>query len=395
MAEPVVAVHGAQLIDATGAEPVPDGMVVIEGDRLRCVGRATRLPLPQGTPVVECGGTLLPGLVNAHTHCSIIPALGDQVGQMRQGPLPALLRAVGNMRRELLSGVTTARIMGEEHYLDVELRRGIDAGLVPGPRLLCCGIPLTASHGHARALTATDGPLALCRQVRQNIAQGCEWIKLFLTGGVSSVGAALDAYTYTREEIRAACEEAHRAGRRVAAHAHGGPGVRVALEEGVDTIEHGALLSDGDVELLRDLGRFLVCTFGILYHPDGIEHTDRHNPAIWEKVIALRARLEGRFREVLASGVRYAVGTDSMHGLLWYEAAMLVRLGVGAMDALRAATAWAAEACAVADQVGTLVPGKRADVIAVDGDPLQDIQALARPRLVMKDGRRYEHLSPW
>lgn len=388
-----LAVHGEQVIDGTGAAPIPDGMVLIEDGRIRDVGHASRLTLPTGTEVVEAGGTVMPGLVNAHTHCSIIPGLGDQTGQMRQGPLQSGLRAVGNMRRELLSGVTTARIMGEEHYLDIEMRRAIEAGLVPGPRLLCCGVHLTASHGHGRALTMTDGVDGMRQRVRQNVAMGCDWIKLFITGGVSSVGAALEAYTYTREEIRAACEEAHRAGRRVAAHAHGGPGIRVALEEGVDTIEHGALLSDDDTELLKDLGRFLVGTFAILYHPDGIERTDQHNRAIWEKVVALREKEAERFRKILASGVRYAVGTDSMHGLMWFEMATLVRFGVDPMDAVCAGTAWAAEACAIAETTGTLERGKTADVLAVDGDPLREIEALARPRLVLKGGVRFDGIS--
>ncbi|HXF82482.1 MAG TPA: amidohydrolase family protein [bacterium] len=386
----MLVVHGAQLIDGTGAPPVPDGAVAIEDGRIAAVGRITSLRLPPGAEVLEAGGTILPGLVNAHTHCSIIPALGDQTGQLRAGPLPSAFRAAGNMRRELAAGVTTARIMGEEHYLDVELRRAIEARLLPGPRLLCSGIHLTSSHGHGRALTTTDGVEGVRRRVRQNVARGCEWIKLFITGGVSSVGASLEAYTYTREEIRAACEEAHRAGRRVAAHAHGGPGVRIALEEGVDTIEHGARLSAEDAALLRDLGRYLICTFAILYHPEGIERTDRHNPAIWRTVLALREEEAARFRALFASGVRFAVGTDSMHGLLWYEMATLVRFGVDPMAAIQAGTAWAAEACAVADRVGTLTPGKLADVIAVDGDPLADIEALRRVRLVLQGGRRFD-----
>jgi imidazolonepropionase-like amidohydrolase len=393
MPSAALAIHGRQVIDGTGREPIPDGMVLVDGDRVRAVGRASSLTLPAGTQVVECGGTVLPGLVNAHTHCSIIPGLGDQTGQMRQPPLPSGFRAAGNMRRELLSGVTTARIMGEEYFLDIELRRAIDAGMIPGPRLICCGVHLTSSHGHGRALTTTDGVDGVRQRVRQNIAAGADWIKLFITGGVSSVGASLEAYTFTREEIRAACEEAHRAGRRVAAHAHGGPGVRVALEEGVDTIEHGALLSPEDVELMKALNRFVICTFAIAYHPDGIERTDRHNPEIWSKVIALRATEEERFRWILPSGVRYAAGTDSMHGLLWFELATLVRFGAPPMDALRAGTAWAAEACGVSDRVGTLEPGKLADVIGVDGDPLSDIEALRSVNLVMKAGRRYDHLS--
>jgi imidazolonepropionase-like amidohydrolase len=389
-----IAICGTQLITGSGADPIPDGAVTIEGDRIAQVGPLRALHLSADTELIKVTGTVLPGFVNAHTHCSIIPALGDQTGQMRQGPLPSGFRAVGNMRRELHAGVTTARIMGEEHYLDIEMRRAIDGGLIPGPRLLCSGLHLTSSHGHGRALTTTDGVDAVRQRVRQNIAQGCDWIKLFITGGVSSVGASLEAYTYTREEIRAACEEAHRAGRKVAAHAHGGPGVRVALEEGVDTIEHGALLTAADVALMKQLDRFLVCTFAIAYHPDGIEKTDRANPAIWNKVVVLREEVAVRFREILRSGLRYAVGTDSMHGLLWFEIATLVRFGVAPMAAIRAGTAWAADACGVGDRVGTLEPGKLADVIAVEGDPLQDIDALRRVQLVVKGGRRYDDRAP-
>jgi len=207
----VLAVHGAQVIDGTRADPIPDGAVVVDGGRITQVGKISALRLPAGTEILEAGGTVLPGLVNAHTHCSIIPGLGDQTGQMRQPPLVSGFRAAGNMRRELLSGVTTARVMGEEHHLDIEMRRAIDGGVLPGPRLLCCGIHLTSAHGHGRALTTTDGIDGVRQRVRQNIAAGADWIKLFVTGGVSSVGASLEAYTYTRDEIRAACEEAHRA----------------------------------------------------------------------------------------------------------------------------------------------------------------------------------------
>jgi len=167
----------------------------------------------------------------------------------------------------------------------------------------------------------------------------------------------------------------------------------VALEEGLDTVEHGALLNRDDVDLIKRLDRFLVCTFAILYHPDGIEKVDRSNPAIWSKVLSLRDQEETRFREILQSGVRYAVGTDSMHGLLWFEMATLVRFGVRPMDAIRAGTAWAAQACAVGDGVGTLESGKLADVVAVEGDPLRDIEALSRVQLVVKGGRRYENRS--
>src|SRR5438034_9568659 len=153
----VLAVHGAQVIDGTRTDPIPDGAVVVDGGRITQVGKISALRLSAGTEILEAGGTVLPGLVNAHTHCSIIPGLGDQTGQMRQPPLVSGFRAAGNMRRELLSGVTTARVMGEEHHLDIEMRRAIDGGGLRGPRRRGCWIELPSAPGQGRAHTVDDG----------------------------------------------------------------------------------------------------------------------------------------------------------------------------------------------------------------------------------------------
>jgi imidazolonepropionase-like amidohydrolase len=227
--------------------------------------------------------------------------------------------------------------------------------------------------------------------VRENFHRGADHVKLFATGGVSSVSTTLNASVYGRDEIRAAVEEAERAGKYAAAHAHGGPGLRLAVEEGVSTIEHGALASDDDVALMIDRKVWLVCTFAVLFHPSGIEQGDARRPAIMEKVRWARQVVEANFPRTLASGVRFAVGTDSMHGLMAYEVATLVRFGVSARDALLAATRWGAEACRADREVGTLEPGKRADLIALDGNPLADVTALSRVALVMKDGVAYDH----
>jgi imidazolonepropionase-like amidohydrolase len=215
-------------------------------------------------------------------------------------------------------------------------------------------------------------------------------VKIFATGGVSSAGTALQASVYSREEIQAAVEEALRVGKYAAAHAHGGQGLRLSVEEGVATIEHGALATDDDVALMRERGAWLICTFSILMHPTGIEQGDGGRPAIMEKVRWARRVVQDNFPRHLASGIRFACGTDSMHGLMCFELETLVRLGVPARDALLAGTRWGAEACRVDAEIGTLAPGKRADLIAVDGDPLADIQAMRRVALVMKDGAIYE-----
>jgi imidazolonepropionase-like amidohydrolase len=300
--------------------------------------------------------------------------------------VPQALRATANLRRDLFAGTTTLRVMAEESFLDLDVREAIEAGVIPGPRLLCGTRGITASNGHGRAHTAFDGVDEIRRGVRENFRRGADHAKIFATGGVASAGTTLKACVYTREEIRVAVEEAERAGKYAAAHAHGGPGLRMSVEEGVATIEHGALATDDDVALMKERDVWLVCTFSIFLHPNGIEQGDGRNPAIIEKLRWARRVVDDNFPRHLASGVRFALGTDAVHGQMPFEVATLVRLGVSAKDALLAATRWGAEACRVDGEVGSLTPGKRADVIAIDGDPLKDIGALRRVTLVMKDG---------
>jgi len=376
------------LFDGTGTPPIHDAIVVVEDGRIAAIGPATE-PLPTGTVIDLSGKFVMPGLVDAHSHASICPGDGDQSGQMRQPVVRQALRAAANLRRDLAAGTTTMRLMAEEHFLDIDLREAIEAGTMPGPRLLCATRGMTASNGHGRAISTFDGEDEMRRGARENFARGANHLKIFATGGVSSPGSTLTTSGYSRREIAAAVEEADRVGSYVAAHAHGGPGLRLAIEEGVATIEHGQLASDEDVALMIERQVRLVCTFSILFHPTGIEQGDARNPAIMAKVHAARARANANFPGVLKSGVRFAVGTDSMHGLMPYELQTLVRLGVSATDALLAATRWGAEACRVADDTGSLEVGKRADILALDADPLQDITAVERVALVMAAGKAY------
>ncbi len=382
------------LFDGTGADPVPGAIVVVEDGRIAAAGPAARTPVPAGARVVDLGGRfVMPGLVDAHSHISIVPGKGDQIGQLRRPPVPQALQATANIMRDLAAGTTTLRVMTEEHFLDVDVRDAIEAGVIEGPRLLCATRGITASNGHGRALSSFDGADAVRRGVRENFARGADHVKLFATGGVSSAATTLNASGYSREEIRAAVEEAERVGKYAAAHAHGGPGLRLAVEEGVATIEHGALATDEDVALMIDRKAWLVCTFSILFHPDGIERGDASRPAIMEKVRWARGVVQASFPRILASGVRFAVGTDSMHGLMAYELETLVKLGVSPKEALLAGTRRGAEACRVEREIGTVEPGKRADLIAVDGDPLTDIGAMRRVAFVMKDGVVYDRLA--
>jgi len=388
------AIRCGTLFDGTGAGPVRDAMIVVADGRITAVGRADNTTAPPGAETLDLSDRfVMPGLIDCHTHASIVPGLGDQLGQLCRGPVPQALAATANLRKDLAAGTTTMRIMGEEHFVDVDLRDAIEAGIVTGPRLLVAGRGLAANNGHGRALTSYDGVDEVRRGARENLRRGANHVKIFVTGGVSSPGTTPTSSAYTREEIRAAVEEADRVGTYAAAHAHGGPGLRLAVQEGVGTIEHGALASDEDIALMIERRVWLICTFSIFMHPTGIEQGDGQRPAIMEKVRWSRRVVDENFPRHLASGVRFACGTDSMHGLMPFELQTLVRLGVSPRDALLAGTRWGAEACRIDRELGTIEPGKRADLIAVDGDPLQDMAALGRVSLVMKDGVVYQGVS--
>lgn len=389
-----IVVAADRVIDGTGRAAIEGGAVWIRDGRIAGVGRRADLGVPEGTDVIERPGeSLLPGLVDAHSHVSIIPGLGNQIGQLRERAGKAMLRAVPNVRTDLLSGVTTMRVMGEEHFLDVDLKAAIAAGRVPGPRLVISTRMIAARHGHGTAITASDGPDEIRRHIRENLAAGADFIKFFATGGTSSARAAADTCFYSAEEIQLIIDEAHRDGRPAAVHAHGGPAVALCVQAGVDTIEHGKLCTAEDFALMRRHNTWLVTNNAISFHPDGIEKGDAHTPEIMAKLNRGRANVPTMFRLLLESGVRWALGTDSMHGLLWYEAQKAVEFGASTEQALAGITRNAADAIGRLAEIGTLEPGKRADLVSVAGNPLADITALRAVRLILQDGVRIDTLS--
>lgn len=383
-------VKAGYLIDGTGAEPVKGGWLLLEGKRIQKVGGPAQLKgLPPNLETVDLSSSwVLPGLIDSHTHLSIVPGEGDQLGQLRLPPAQAVLRSIPNLYRNLLSGVTTSRIMGQEHYVDVDTKAAIEGGLLQGPRLLVSGIGLVASNGHGVGLTTADGEDEVRRLARRNLARGVDFLKIFVTGGVSSKGSALDFCGYTEREVAAAVEEAGRAGTYVAAHAHGGRGVDLCIRSGVRCIEHGAFLEPRQLEQIAAQQMWVVGTFSILFHPEGIEKSDFAVPAIRDKVLRARDVVSRNYEQIVRSGVNLAVGTDSMHGLLAFELECLVRFGASPLRAILCATRDAAKACRVEDRLGTLEPGKLADFVALAADPLADIRAVSRVQAVFKDGER-------
>ncbi|HHV79430.1 MAG TPA: amidohydrolase family protein [Firmicutes bacterium] len=376
------------IVDGTGTGWREGLSLLIDEERIVRLGLASELRVEAQRELDFSNCTLVPGFVDAHTHITIRPGEGNQHGQLAAPPVWQAIRAVKNIRQMLQSGVTTIRVMTEKHRIDVEFKDAIERREMVGPRMRVSTVGLTATNGHAPSLPSVDGPDDLRKAVRRNLRAGADLIKIFCTGGVSSTfGMPITASSYSREEIRAVVEEAHRAGKPVASHAHGGEGVTLCVEEGVDSIEHGALLTEENIEKMAARNTWLVLTNAILFHPSGIERGDAHQPAIMSKVLQAREAMESTFERVKEAGIRFAVGTDSMHGLIGYEMEWLVKHGITPEQAIVAATRNGAQVLGLADQVGTLEPGKRADFVVLNGNPLKDIKAVYRVAAVFKDGQ--------
>ncbi|MBI4279555.1 MAG: amidohydrolase family protein [Armatimonadetes bacterium] len=379
------------VIDGTGRPPIADGAVLIENGRITQVGKRSQVEMPAGAEVIDAGAwTVLPGLIDMHEHFGM-DAMGNEDQQLRQPDADIAIQATRHARIALAGGVTTARIVGEINFIDVAYKRAIAQGTMVGPRVVIATRPLVATGGYGvfSGFAPADGPEEIRKMVRANIKAGADLIKMFVTGGGTyrTRATPLQHY-YSYEEIRAAVEVAHAFGRKVAVHAQGGTGTRYAIEAGVDVIEHGHFLSDDEVALMAKHGTALVATNSIHLYP-GVDWS------AFPHVVEYRARVEEaagqNIRRAKQHGVTYTVGTDAMHGLMWFEVGCAVRrAGLSPMEAIVAATKTAAEVCGLAEETGTLESGKSADLIAVAGDPLEDIAALAAVRLVMKEGRRYD-----
>lgn len=380
-----------QVIDGTGHPAISSGALLVEKDRIVKVGKRSEMTMPAGTETVDLGDcTLLPGLIDMHGHLGM-DAMGIEEEQLAEKDAYIALQAAKNARVCLASGVTMMRIVGEKNFIDVAYRRAIEEGVMPGPRTLISTRPLVSTGGYGvfSGLVAADGPYEVRKIVRENIGAGADLIKLFVTGGGTyhTRPKPLQEY-YTFEEIRAAVEVAHSFGKRVAVHAQGGPGTVWAIEAGVDTIDHGHLLSDDEVALMAKKGTALVATVAIHLYP----HVDwTALPFVMEWREQIQKVAGENIRKAKKYGVQFTMGTDAMHGLMWFEVACAVhRAGLTPMEAITAATKTAAEICGLGAVTGTLEAGKWADLIAVASDPLDNIEALSDVRFVMKQGHEYD-----
>jgi imidazolonepropionase-like amidohydrolase len=394
-----VAVHAGHLLDVKSGKLLADQILVIENGKIVSSGAAAGARVSADAVRVELpNATVLPGLIDAHTHLTMDPKFGYETLAISL-PREALIGAK-NARLTLLAGFTTVRNVGASQFSDVALRDAINAGDVPGPRMLVSGPALSITGGHcdnnmlpfeyhATSDGVADGIAAVQHKVRENIKYGSDLIKVCATGGVLSMGDNPQHSQFTLEEMKAIVADAHRLGRKVAAHAHGAEGIRWAAEAGVDSIEHGSYIDDAAIAAMKEHGTYLVPT---LYLGDWmIENAaaTRLPAPLLAKAQEIIPAARKNLAHAFASGVKVAFGTDAAvypHGLNGHEFAVMVKLGLTPLQAIQASTINAADLLGWTGKVGTLEPGAWADIVAVDGDPLKDVTTLERVKFVMKGG---------
>ncbi|MGH7528239.1 MAG: amidohydrolase family protein [Gemmatimonadales bacterium] len=393
-AQDITVVRAARMLDVAAGRIVAPAVVIVEGDRIRNLGGK----IPPEARTIDLGdATLLPGLIDLHTHLTLDLAADWATEPLRWTGADWALRGAANARRTLGAGFTTVRDLGAYAFSDVALMRAIDAGMVPGPRIVPSGhaVGITGGHcdvtGFAPGVDETDprrgvadGPDQMTQAVRYQIKHGAAVIKICATAGVFSFEGPVGAQQMDERELGAVVKEAARHGLRVAAHAHGTEGIIAAARAGVTSIEHGSMLTSAALRILRERGTYLVPN---LHLQDAVE-LDSLPAAIRAKMEALRPRVYAGFRLALSSGVRIGFATDAAvypHGDNAKEFSARVRHGMTPLEAIRGATLYASEILGVSDR-GVIAPGKLADLIAVPGNPLRDVGTMERVGFVMKGG---------
>jgi len=403
----VVVLRAARLFAGSGETMERNAVLVVEGSTIKSVGAGAAVPA--GARVIDLGdATLLPGFIDSHVH--ITGESGDNwyvdtVNELRRTVPEQSIRASELARRTLAAGFTTIRNLGASDWIDVGLRDAIAAGVVPGPRILAAAHALGARGGHCdlsgfpyqlfgRESGLMDGIAAGPDQfrdaVRMQLKYGADVIKVCATGGVLSLGDAVDTPQLTQVEMDALVDETHRLGHRAAAHAHGAEGAKVAIRAGIDSIEHGSFLDEEALRLMKQRGTWLVPTLMAAEYSG--RRSRNYPPEIARKAKAAADSHSAVVRKAVQLGVRIAFGTDSAvspHGRNAEEFALLVQHGMTPAAALRAGTLDAATLLGIEKSVGTLEPGKQADVIAVAGDPTSDIRAAEKVVFVMKGGKPF------
>ena len=395
--------RAGHVIDVHTGNEAADQTIIVTGDRITSIAPTASTAAQTGDQEIDLSGlTVMPGMIDAHTHLTMDTDF-DPYHELTATPIKEALNGVRNANTTLMAGFTTVRNVGASGYSDVALRDEINAGHFPGPHMLVSGPPLGITGGHCddnllpfeyhiTADGVADGIAEVQHKVRQNIKYGVDLIKICATGGVLSKGDDPQSSQYTLEEMKAIVADAHRLGRKVAAHAHGAQGILWASEAGVDSIEHGSYIDDAGIAEMKKDGTYLVPT---LYLEDWMIKYGHLPPFYQQKMKDVIVVAKKNIKHAVDSGVKVALGTDAAvypHGLNAHEFDVYVnQIGMTPLAALQSGTINAADLLGWKDKTGALDPGKWADIIAVSGDPLKDITTLQHVPFVMKSGVVYKN----
>jgi len=417
-ADQTIVLKAARIFDGKSKSLIPNGVIVVQGDKI--VDMGSNVAVPSDAKVIDLGDmTLSPGFMDAHTHLTL-----DFSGDFNKRRLEQLdlniseqaIRAVGYARTTVEAGFTTVRDVGSRfvssrEFVDVALRNAINKGVIVGPRMLVATKGIGATGGHfdptggfrdflfGREPDYTDGiangPDEVRKAVRFEVKNGADVIKAAVSGGVLSLADEVDTPQFTPAEMAALVDESHRLRKKVAVHCHGDQAAREAIEAGVDSIEHGSFMKPQTVALMKQKGTFLTPT--LMASEYIMSKIDRYPPTLQAKAREATAARSDMFRNAVKIGVRISFGTDAAvfpHGQNAKEFALMIGLGMAAIDALKSATSNDAELLGIAQKVGTLEKGKLADIIAMPGDPIADITVTERVSFVMKEGKIIRNGSP-
>ncbi len=396
-------IRTGHLLDVkTGAEPAAQ-TIIVTGDRITAIAPTASTPKQSGDTEIDLTRyTVMPGLIDVHTHLTMTTNF-DPYFELSMTPAKEAIIGVENAKVTLDAGFTTVRNVGANDYTDVALRDEINAGHIPGPHMQVSGPALGITGGHmdenllpyeyhVHGQAVAAGIPAVQHQVRENIKYGADLIKIGATGGVLSKGDDPQASQYTLEEMQAIVADAHRLGRKVAAHAHGGQGILWASEAGVDSIEHGSYLNDDGIAMMKKHGTYLVPT---AYLIDWVQQYGHLPPLYQQKMKDVSAVEKQNAIKAIKAGVKVALGTDAAvypHGLNAHEVDVYVnQFGMSPLQGIQTGTINAADLMGWTDRIGTIESGKWADIIAIDGDPLKDVKILQHVNFVMKSGIVYKN----
>jgi imidazolonepropionase-like amidohydrolase len=396
-------VRAGHLLDVKTGKILDGQTIVVTGDTISSVAASSAVPTQPGDTVVDLGDrTVMPGLIDVHTHITGEPNF-DPYFELTQTDAKEAIQGVVNARTTLMAGFTTIRNVGAGGYTDVDLRDAINQGQVPGPHMQVSGPALGITGGHCdenllpikyhvTGEGVADGIAGVQQKVRQNIKYGVDVIKICATGGVLSKGDDPQASQYTIEEMRAIVADAHRLGRKVAAHAHGSQGILWATEAGVDSIEHGSYIDEASIAAMKKNGTYLVPT---LYLEDWMIEKGNLPPIYQQKMKETILVAKKNIKHAIESGVKIALGTDAAvypHGLNAHELDVYVnQMGMTPLAAVQSATINAADLMGWSGKTGSIEPGHWADIIAVERNPLEDVRVLQHVSFVMKGGTVYQN----